>query len=531
MERSSSSSARKTTNISGETTAAQLDDSVGRHRTSTGRHGDVRGLGLVRRSSQFEGRFGRIFRTLPAATFDQDMLTDLARAMTAAADVPTPEDQIDDEENVGTATDPGISAGYTYLGQFIDHDLTFDPASSLERQNDPDALVDYRTPRFDLDCVYGRGPDDQPYLYRGDGRTMLLGTPLTPNATDPDPRAVPRNAPAFGDPARALLGDPRNDENVIVSQLQSAMLRFHNRMAAVLGASAGFEEIQRMVRWHYQWVVLHDFLPTVVGREMVSEILGDGSATAPQVKFFKPEKEAFMPLEFSVAAYRFGHSMVRPIYRLNQSVDRLPIFSADGKDLRGFRPFPADLAIDWSLFFRMNPNAPPTGIGRVQPAYKIDSSLVNPLANLPASIAVNPPSLPERNLLRGWRMELPSGQAVARAMGVEPITDENLKVGKATEADTTGNRPLTDISPNFADNAPLWLYILAEAQQEFVNNQTPIRLGKVGGRIVAEVFVGLMLADGHSYLRQNPNFRPHPELASDDGSFDMAQLLRQAMQA
>src|SRR4030081_3469860 len=109
-------------------------------------------------------------RTLSKAQFSDDDLKLRAVAMTAQAEPkPTPEDEDDDEEN------SGISAGYTYLGQFIDHDLTFDPASSLERQNDPDGLVDYRTPRFDLDCVYGRGPDDQPYLYRKDGVRMLLG--------------------------------------------------------------------------------------------------------------------------------------------------------------------------------------------------------------------------------------------------------------------------------------------------------------------------------------------------------------------
>src|SRR2546427_448502 len=109
-----------------------------------------------------------MFRTLPPAQFNEEILQKLAESMTATADVPTPEDQADEEEN------SGISAGYTYLGQFIDHDLTFDPASSLERQNDPDGLVDFRTPRFDLDCIYGRGPDDQPYLYRRDGLHMLL---------------------------------------------------------------------------------------------------------------------------------------------------------------------------------------------------------------------------------------------------------------------------------------------------------------------------------------------------------------------
>jgi hypothetical protein len=285
-----------------------------------------------------------------------------------------------------------------------------------------------------------------------------------------------------------------------------------------------------MVRWHYQWAVLHDFLPTVIGKQTVTDILGP-DFNQPHLKFYKPEKEAFMPLEFSVAAYRFGHSMVRPIYRLNQTADRRPIFSADGKDLRGFRPIPPELAIDWSLFFRLNPNAPATGQGRVQPAYKIDTSLVNPLGSLPASVAVNPSSLPERNLLRGWRLELPSGQAVARAMGIPPIPDEKLRVGKATEEETPTNKSIIEISPKFKHNAPLWFYVLSEAQQAFQNNQTPIRLGKVGGRIVGEVFVGLMVADGHSYLRQDPNFRPLPELAASDGTFDMAQLLRQAMQA
>src|SRR5204863_7417184 len=146
---------------------------------------------------------------------------------TPAGEEPTPEAEGDGEENIGN---PGIASGYTYLGQFIDHDLTSDPASSLQRQNDPDGLVDFRTPRFDLDCVYGRGPDDQPYLYRQDGRTMLLGEPLTGNAADPKARSVPRNTPQAGERARAFLGDARNAGHVIVSQLQAAMLRFHNRM-------------------------------------------------------------------------------------------------------------------------------------------------------------------------------------------------------------------------------------------------------------------------------------------------------------
>jgi Animal haem peroxidase len=488
-----------------------------------GHHGEIRGLSLSRRSTQFEGRFGRMFRTLPPAQFDEDILNKLGAAMTAEFEAQqTPETEVDDEEN------SGISAGYTYFGQFIDHDLTFDPASSLQRQDDPDGLTDYRTPRFDLDNVYGRGPNDQPYLYRNDGLHMLLGVPLTGNANDSRARGVPRNTPESGEPQRALIGDPRNDENVIVSQLQASMLRFHNTMVEEL-KTKDFELAQRMVRWHYQWVVLHDFLPTIIGQPMVDEILGEvkpgnaASSRPPQLKFYKIEKEPFMPVEFSVAAYRFGHSMIRPIYRLNQTIDRLPIFDLTKPSLVGFRQFPTNWAIEWDLFFKMG-DAPPLGPKRVQPAYKIDTSLVNPLGNLPPSIAVDPSSLPQRNLLRGFRMQLPSGQSVARAMSVDVIPDANLHVGKANESDTPTNKLLIDISKKFADNAPLWYYVLAEAQQQFMNNQTPLRLGPVGGRIVGEVFVGLMLADSHSYLRQHPHFQPLSGLRNN-GKFMIGDLL------
>jgi len=500
----------------------------------------IRGADLIPRSDFTEGRFGRMFRTLHPARHSEGDLLKLGTMMTADADPPTPEDQIDDEENVGTKADPGISAGYTYLGQFIDHDLTFDPASSLQKQNDPDALEDFRTPRFDLDNVYGRGPDDQPYLYRNNGLHLLQGEPLTGNADGSPVRDLPRNTPAAGEPARALIGDPRNDENVIVSQLQGMFTRFHNRMVDFLqerNGSTTFEEAQRLVRWHYQWVVLHDFLPTIAGKPVMAAVLpsmkaGDSTLTnPPNLKFYKVKKSAFMPVEFSVAAYRFGHSMVRPIYRLSRSLPgRFEIFSADpNTSLTGFRAFPRNWAIDWPLFFRQG-NPPATGPARVQPAYKIDTSLVNPLGSLPPSVGGDHPSLPQRNLVRGLRMGLPSGQTVARHMGIEPIPDDKLKVGKATEATAASNPILGSVSPNFRDNAPLWFYILAEAQQAFSKNTTPIRLGPVGGRIVTEVFVGLMWEDRHSYLRQKPEFKPFDEFIVN-GEFNMAALLAQAAKA
>ncbi len=535
-------------------------------------HGTVRGLDLSRRSLQLEGRFGRMFRTLPGAVHTAAELEALGAAMTAPADVNTPETDDDDEENTG------ISAGYTYLGQFIDHDITFDPNSSLQKQNDPDGLTDFRTPRFDLDNLYGRGPDDQPYLYQDDGIRMLLGHPLTGVDADPGTRGVPRNNPAEGPtqtnpapPRRALIGDPRNDENVIVSNLQATLLRFHNKVADMLAKKHGrqprFEEVQREVRFHYQWVLLHDFLPTIIGQDrvlkLVPQIADDGLRQGPTdtprnpsrmpivefkpvLNFYKPHQNAFMPVEFSVAAYRFGHSMVRPIYRLNTKLAKGDIpFSEDGRQmifasldpthnaasLVGFRDFPAPWALDWTLFFRMGPNIPKSS-QRLQPAYKIDTSLVNPLGALPASVTSGIPSLATRNLLRGRSMSLPSGQSVAHAMGFEPIPDANLFVGKATEEATQGlngkpkNGLLTAISPKFANNAPLWYYILAEAQQAFVGNKTEIRLGDVGGTIVGEVFVGLLFADSHSYLQQHPNWLPNPAFVGADGIFGMAELLR-----
>lgn len=498
-------------------------------------HGSgVRGADLPHRSDQFEGRFGRLFRTLPPAHFDEPSLLALGDKMTAAADPPTPETESDDEEN------SGISAGYTYLGQFIDHDLTFDPASSLQKQNDPEALTDFRTPRFDLDNIYGRGPDDQPYLYEDDGLHFLLGRPLTGSAFDPaGTRDLPRNTPKAGDPQRALIGDPRNDENVIVSQLQGIFLRFHNRVVDYLtrteGQAPDFERAQQIVRWHYQWVVLHDFLPTIIGQDAVDVLLPHRQAkksvhdVPPNLKLFKPKNNSFIPIEFTTAAYRFGHSMVRPIYRLNTTLpDRFAIFATDpNSSLVGFRAFPDVWAVDWTLFFPIEAR-PALGPTRVQPAYKIDTSLVNPLGHLPPSVVSGIPSLAARNLIRGWRMGLPSGQAVARQLGLPVIPDAKLQVGKATEADTPTNPKLTDISPLFKDNAPLWYYLLAEAQQEFVNNGTPIRLGPVGGRIVGEVFVGLLWEDSHSYLRQDPTWQPFAAF-QQNGTFGIAELIRIAV--
>ena len=503
-------------------------------------HGVVRGANLSRQSTSFEGPFGRIFRALPPADFGVDdaasqaALTTLAAAITADPD--PPKDGPDPEES-------GIPSAFTYFGQFIDHDLTFDPASSLQRQNDPEALIDFRTPRFDLDSVYGRGADDQPYLY-ADGRRFLLGRFLTGAAANPGARDLPRsqlitqNNPPQA--LRAIIGDPRNDENVIVSQLQGLFLRLHNKVADA-NPTWDFTQVQRQVRFHYQWVVLHDFLPTIVSEHVLKEVLphlhhgSNALEHKPRLDFYHPKNSAFMPLEFSAAAYRFGHSMVRPGYRLSETIAPLAIFAANPlQALTGFREFPGNWAIDWNLFMDLQPRDP-DDTTRTQLAYRIDTSLVNPLGSLPPSVATNPSSLAARNLLRGWRLRLPTGQSIARAMGLKPLTDAQILIGKFTGDPADTLTPIGTIAGGaFKDNCPLWTYVLAETVESSVALRTTKgvkhiktrKLGPVGGRIVAETFVGLLLADSQSFLSQDPLWKPSLAIG---GKFGLRELITTAL--
>jgi hypothetical protein len=196
---------------------------------------------------------------------------------------------------------PAIPAGYTYLGQFVDHDITFDPTSALGRDNDPQALVNFRTPRYDLDSLYGSGPQDQPFLYDWDcepcGVKLLVGSnpkdPSLPHDDDrqPAPVDLPRN-----ERGRALVGDARNDENLIVSQLHLLFIQFHNKVVDCLCANESdlpatelFDEARRIVRWHYQWIVVHDLLERLAGKHVTRSVLkpaAPGTAPAVVLRFY-----------------------------------------------------------------------------------------------------------------------------------------------------------------------------------------------------------------------------------------------------
>ena len=317
------------------------------------------------------GRFTTLLPGLSPAAFDLADLRQLADEMT-----PKQERRPTHKTGLDPGEDPAITAAYTYLGQFADHDLTFDPTSRLRESLDREQigkLADFRTPRFDLDNLYGRGPDDQPYMYDRDGIRMLPGEPLSGNPHDPHAVQVPR-----GPNGRALIGDPRDDENRIVSQLHAIFLRFHNQVADHIGKKAGFQEIREQVRWHYQWVLVRDFLPTIIDSETYGRVFGDPYSPVPGLRRLRTGLR-LMPVEFSVAAYRFGHSMIRTEYRLNTAIER-PIFarnSDDTADLGGFRPIPDGWAIDWNFFIHLEPSARP------QHAFKIDTSLASPLRRLP----------------------------------------------------------------------------------------------------------------------------------------------------
>lgn len=404
-----------------------------------------------------------------------------------------------------------VAVGQVFFGQFVDHDITLDVSSSFDRVVGSDAISNVRTPTLDLDCLYGGGPEATPHLYVQDGD--FKGVKLITGETAADGLFKSHDLPRIGNVA--LIGDPRNDENRVVSQIQLAMIRFHNKVCDELhpkypeSKDRGklFEAAREHVTWHYQWCVVHDFLVNMCGQPVVDQILATGR------KFYKP-KEPFIPVEFSVAAFRFGHSMVpMKVWTRDQfsPTEDDTAFDLFGDEMgKGFSPIGDLRAVcDMHELFLTHEGRP------IQKASKMDAKLAKELLKLNMQIVgESEASLATRNLMRGQTHLLPSGEAVAAEMGVD-----QAQIDLVSDA-------IKAAAPDLAAGTPLWLYILKEAEligRAVDGGSEPGEgLGPVGAQIVAEVIIGLIELDDRSWLSRNRNWRP--ETYADDPQIPIATV-------
>jgi hypothetical protein len=517
----------------------------------------LEGQRLAEVSTPFNSLFDDLAAQFPARHLPGDSaavtaaLKRLGEAMAEPA--PPPGQQLQPTGN------SAIPAVYTYWGQFIDHDIT----ANTDRQNtvtditvedlkplQPEVVVrdlrNLRRPALDLDSVYGDGP-----TFEGGPETaaadMYDGIKLRLSEVAEGGGIPGDHIPTLGDNLRdlprdsgaqlpedktvALIGDGRNDENLIVAQLHVAFLRFHNAVVDWAQHQPGypqddrelFERVRNLVRWHYQWLVVHDYLKTVTLPGVVDKVLLGGN------KVFQPRyDEVYMPLEFSVAAYRFGHTMVRGFYDYNRNFGRpgTVIGSASFRLIFAFtgsarpEPFngggtltlPFNWVIEWNRFVDKGDSLPDHF------ARKIDTQLAPPLFDMINQISEENEGLPEavknilkrlavRNLLRGYQLAIPTGQAVADALGVAPLTEEELRRNNSDAV----NAALAD--GGFLQTTPLWFYVLKEAEARANGNS----LGEVGSRIVVETLIGQLRADPGSYLNQDGGWSPEQGVPLDDG--------------
>jgi Animal haem peroxidase len=413
-----------------------------------------------------EGRYGRMF-DLPALEADETLLHRIG----AAGGFCDGGDCKDDAK---------VEAGWPFFGQYVAHDLTAD-RSPLRPHADVAVLRNMRSPRANLETLYGGGPAGSPYLFQRDDPAKLL-------ENDGD---LPRNQEGI-----ALIGDPRNDVHVFMSQMQVAFMGAHNRLVDRLRADGAddtdlFDAARRSLTWHYQWLIVNDLLPGLAGPGLVAELGAEGP------RYYRPNGRPYIPLEFADAGFRYGHSQIRQLYRIQNDKPPLPVFP----DLIGMGPI-GDRRVDWPLLFDV-PGHPPA-----QRAKPIDGQLPRSLIELPAAItgAVDDEayrSLATRDLERGQSTALPSGESVARHIGADVLSDNEVGLS----------------AHGWQGETPLWLYILRESAAREEGD----RLGEVGGRIVAEVLLGIIAADPESYLTIDPDWTP--TLPSSTERFGLRDIL------
>jgi hypothetical protein len=407
--------------------------------------------------------YARMFPDLPSLSLGNEFLFALGRS----GGLCDCGDSDDDAASLGTE-----AAGWPFFGQYVAHDITAD-RSAPKSHVDPTKLRNARSPQLNLEALYGGGPASHPYLFdRNDSAKLLLG---------PDGHDVLRNYEGI-----AIIGDPRNDSHVFVSQMHLAFAKAHNAFVDLVRSegtreSEVFETAARELRWHYQTVVLREFLPLLIGAELVDSLLAEGA------KYYRPRGDAFIPLEFADAAYRYGHSQIRHKYVLNSGNEEVRIFP----EMLGFCPVAPSQRIEWTRLFDAAGRPPALR------AKKIDGRLVGALIALPAAVAGESDvdelhSLAVRDLERGQGVGLPSGEVVARFLNEEPLSRDEVGTEKA----------------GWQGETPLWYYILREADVRCNGN----RLGPVGGRIVGEVLVGLLDLDSSSVRHAPDGWQPRGSL-------------------
>ncbi len=493
----------------------------------------------------------------PGAKTSLGLIESLAQAMTAKGN---------DQRNA-----EHIPAGFTYLGQFIDHDLTLDKTGRALGENvSVDELLQGRSPALDLDNLYGRGPVHEPKFYRSDrvhlatGKTDgVEGTDAKVNV-DRDEFDLPRVGTGSTASARRMpnIPDPRNDENLVVGQTHNAFIRFHNRVVDELVGKgvqhALFETARREVVKHYQWMIRHDFLPRIADPAIVEGVFANGrrrfevhakhlarkGGFTPAAAH--PARYGSMPIEFSIAAYRMGHSMIRAGYSWNRifpgaSLEQLFRFSGtagnlsdDGDfftdpDSGSFERLPTVWIADWRRLydfkaaFQRDDLAAPGG--RLNVAHVVDTNLVDPLAamppgtfgpKIPGSIDAHGLhlNLAFRNLARGSMISLSSGQQLAQLFETPLLTEDEILNGAG------GAKPAVtaEQKAELLKNTPLWFYILREAEVKAEGK----RLGPLGSQIVVETFHRAMETSRHSIVR-DPDWRPR--LGRNEKTFEMVDLL------
>jgi hypothetical protein len=447
----------------------------------------------------------------------------------------------------GTGDDSAtLPAEYTYLGQFIDHNLDFDETAQPTANVNSSALTNFESFRFDLNNVFGGGPSVDPQLYAGDHEHLLatgnLGTPQA----DGFP-TVTGSKKSMYDLARnqsggAILVEPRDDENQILSQISAAFVAFYNDF---IDQGDTYAQARQLTENYYQEIVLTDVLPAFVGQSTINRYLSIGSNGQALVNTPNFPSAGFTPIEFSVGAYRFGHALVRQDYHINDINptttdidDNVAIFDVNNfqsGDLSGGAPLPgptqpggstctattvctqpnpAGHQIQWRYFVpALDANQADPGINfarntqtTISPAlFNLPAETIAGCADAASPVCNGSGSLIARDFARGNYDGLASGQAIAQALGCPVI-------------------PASSINPThdavFSAGTPLIYYVLAEAKRA---GQT---LGCVGGRIVAQTFLRVLWDTPNSIL--HTNFRPDPslvKLAPEKPAFSFGDLL------